>query len=467
MKKITFLLASLFSFLAFANAAVYENLYLIGNATPVTEGNGWTTGNGKITMTKESDGFFTWTGTLKSKDSGDNGNMRFKFIVGNNWAPSVTCQFTTKGHHLVIPGEETILYDHPGTAGTEDNAFQVAETATYEILVNLNTMIMVITKKGEPEPEPDPVPDYNQLYIVGGGTNADGNWDLSQAIAMTKVEEGKFIWTGELYNNTEARQDGNLFKFINTKDWANSINPDNDYEFAVDTDYDLKFKKDDKKFKVTTAGLYTISVNLKEMKVRITAGAFEPKPDLNQLYIVGNATTAGWSPNAALEMTKTAEGVFSWTGSLSTDNGGNQFKFLNVKGSWSSTVVAKDADNNPFVIGTEYDLIYRPYESSPNDFKFTVITNGNYTVNVDLNRMKMKIVDGGSGIVENKYLPFSIEISDGSIKVVSRNNDNIQSVNLFDLSGKKVSGNKLAKGVYILKIKYNDNEYTQKVVLQK
>ncbi|MFG6397224.1 MAG: SusF/SusE family outer membrane protein, partial [Muribaculaceae bacterium] len=46
--------------------------------------------------------------------------------------------------------------------------------------------------------------------------------------------------------------------------------------------------------------------------------------DADQLYVVGSATAAGWSPDKALEMTKVSDNVFSWTGELK----GGEFKFL-------------------------------------------------------------------------------------------------------------------------------------------
>lgn len=452
MKKTTLLLLSLFLVLVSTSAASYENLYLIGNATTAE----WTTGDKKIAMTKESDGVFTWTGPLKNKADGDNGQLRFKFLVKNDWSPSITCRYDVAGHTELISGVEVDIYEHPGGSGTYDNAFQVTETGIYMLYVNLNTMKMTCTLQG---PLPDG-PDLTQLYIAGSATNENGNWDNSNPITMVKISEGIFEWYGNLYT-----EKGNEFKFINTKgSWANSINPDNDYEFTVDTDYDLKYKSDDKKFKVTEAGIYTVNADLNTMKVRFTKG--EPRPDYTQLYIVGNATTAAWSPAAALEMTKISDGVFTWTGSLSTENGGDQFKFLNVKGSWSNTIVAKDANNTPFVVGTEHDLSYRPYESSPNDFKFTVTTNGIYTVKVNLNTMKMQITIS-TGIQDAKILPFEIKIIDGTINIIAEDNSKVQSVNLFDISGRTLSARNLSKGIYILKVKYNDQDYTQKVLIQK
>ncbi len=139
IKKVSLLLLNIFCLLTFSSAAVYDNLYLTGNATSV----GWTTSG--IPLAKESTGVFTWTGPLKGKVSGeDNGNVRFKFIVGNNWSPSITCRVNINGHLLVKSGEEADIYVFTGDG--YDNAFQVDSTGTYSIRVNLNTMKIVCTK---------------------------------------------------------------------------------------------------------------------------------------------------------------------------------------------------------------------------------------------------------------------------------------------------------------------------------
>ena len=36
----------------------------------------------------------------------------------------------------------------------------------------------------------------------------------------------------------------------------------------------------------------------------------------DNLYVVGDACAAGWSPKDALEMTKVGDGQFTWTGEL-------------------------------------------------------------------------------------------------------------------------------------------------------
>lgn len=121
-----------------------------------------------------------------------------------------------------------------------------------------------------------------------------------------------------------------------------------------------------------------------------SAWAQSEKPDLGQLYLVGNATGAGWNPGAALEMTKVDDGVFVWSGPLSVQNG-KEFKFLNQLNTWDKTIVAKASSNMTIRPGSTYDLNYRPKENSPADSKFLITVTGEYYIFVNLNTMKMSI----------------------------------------------------------------------------
>ena len=52
------------------------------------------------------------------------------------------------------------------------------------------------------------------------------------------------------------------------------------------------------------------------------------------LYMLGSATTAGWDNNAALQLTRTAPGIFTITTTLSA-GGDNVIKFIEVPGTWA------------------------------------------------------------------------------------------------------------------------------------
>lgn len=456
MKKITFLLLLALLAVSSASAIVTEQLYVVGNACS----SGWDPGRA-LEMTKTSDGVFTWTGVLSSTPS----DARFKFLVARSWDTSVTCQIATSGHKVITSGMEEDLYVRTNSGA--DNAFQVSETAEYTVTVDLNTMKMLCTKAGVVNTD---TPDLTQLYLVGDATTS--GWSSENALTMVKVADGVFEWAGNLTTAGE-------FKFLNAKgSWNRTINPlDANTDFVVGTEYNLSYRQleaspNDFKFKVTTAGLYYIQVDLNTMKVTITNAT----PDLSQLYIVGSATTAAWESANALEMTKQQDGVFLWTGDLTADG---EFKFLNEKGSWSKTINPVDADIY-FEENTEYSLNYRPMEADPNDYKFKVTATGKYDVAVNLNSMKVTVkqsTNAGTDRVADPNLIKKIRVSEKAVRIIADSNDMIQSAGIFDIAGKCLNsgqninstivlGNNLANGIYIVKINWNNRQYVQKVIIR-
>ena len=273
MKKIIFLLLSVFLTLNFAVAQITD-LYIIGNAStggwdanPNTmDGNKY---NGYYQFTNNGGGIFTWTGNLLNKNYGDNGNARFKFIpVHDSWDNSLTCE---NGSHVLANSGESYSLFPPGSG---DNGFQVAKTGEYTITVNVNTMTMVCTLNEAFEP------DLNQLYLVGNGS-ANG-WG-HPATTMVKEREGVFRVKAN-FNS------GGDFKFLSLSNaWAPSINPVGfnggaNVTFTVDTDYQLKYRKyesdeknkspGDNKFVAPASGTYYIKVDLNQMIMRISTTPF-------------------------------------------------------------------------------------------------------------------------------------------------------------------------------------------------
>lgn len=110
----------------------------------------------------------------------------------------------------------------------------------------------------------------------------------------------------------------------------------------------------------------------------------------DNLYVVGSATAAGWSPGDALEMTKVSDNVFTWTGDLKT----GEFKFL-LANEWHPSITCdfntEEQKNQVVENGQTYDLFERPGENDGKDNKFQIDITGTYTLNVDLNSMKMAV----------------------------------------------------------------------------
>lgn len=125
----------------------------------------------------------------------------------------------------------------------------------------------------------------------------------------------------------------------------------------------------------------------------------------DNLYVVGSGCEAGWSPNKALEMTKVSDNVFTWTGQLNADG---EFKFI-VAREWHPSITCDfntaEQGNTTVTNGETYDLFVRQNDSEGKDNKFQVATTGIYTLNVDLNSMKMAAsLDEGGQVKLSLYM---------------------------------------------------------------
>lgn len=101
--------------------------------------------------------------------------------------------------------------------------------------------------------------------------------------------------------------------------------------------------------------------------VSFTATTYEPVTET--LYLIGDATPNGWSADDATEMTRTDNGVFTWTGNLAAGN----FKFITNLGQFLPSY-----NNNG-----EGGLVYRTDDSQPDD-QFSVEESHCYKVDVNL-----------------------------------------------------------------------------------
>jgi len=95
--------------------------------------------------------------------------------------------------------------------------------------------------------------------------------------------------------------------------------------------------------------------------IRLTVTTFEipigPEPEEKFIYLLGDATPAGWDNTAALPMTQIEPGIFARVETL--DPAGSWFKFISVLGFWApqwGTDATGTAESGP--------LVYRPDEAT-------------------------------------------------------------------------------------------------------
>lgn len=128
--------------------------------------------------------------------------------------------------------------------------------------------------------------EYSHVYIVGAATPT--GWNETNAPEMTKIDHGVFEWTGEL-------KGGEDFKFLNNRSWYKNIlsaipdptvEPDKNYNLDFYAAWDLNGK--DWKFKMPETGIYTVTVDLRNMKMSVKASS-EKTEIPHKLYVTGSA----------------------------------------------------------------------------------------------------------------------------------------------------------------------------------
>lgn len=146
--------------------------------------------------------------------------------------------------------------------------------------------------------------------------------------------------------------------------------------------------------------------------------------EYSQLYIVGPATSAGWSDSNALEMSKIDYGVFKWQGELKGDE---EFKFLNTR-SWFKNVLSAIPDVTVELSET-YNLdFYAAWDLNGKDWKFKMPKTGNYSVIVDLRNMKMSV----SEVSDNLQCPSKLYVTGTAV-----DNNVIELPDMYDVEFKK------------------------------
>lgn len=114
--------------------------------------------------------------------------------------------------------------------------------------------------------------------------------------------------------------------------------------------------------------------------------------EYDHLYVIGDATTAGWTTSGNLEMTNLGEGKFTWTGEL-LDRGDNsrRFKFI-VGNSWYPCLTTTADAHEVVTPGVAVALLDKHEEVQP-DAAFVVEKTGTYKIDIDLNAMTMLLTE--------------------------------------------------------------------------
>lgn len=246
-------------------------LFALGDATTA----GWNNNEtDPIPFTRGDGGIFTLITTLE-------GGKHMKFILERgswdvNWGGEQSPD---------VVSEAGIDYN----LGSND--IQVPETGTYTITVNFANGTYRL--------------DRSELYLVGGGT--DAGWNPGASIPFRALPSGGFELYAYLYKNGQGG-----FKFLIQQDWPG------DYGMRPGSPGELLQEGEDNIPEPDVEGMYRINVDLGAGTYSLT--------HIPAVYVVGGATTIGWNPDQALELTyDSTERVYKLTTDLI---GGQGFKFI-------------------------------------------------------------------------------------------------------------------------------------------
>lgn len=315
---------------------VSTTLFLLGDATP----NGWDAGNATpMTADPAQAGVFNWQGLLAPGE--------FKLITTlGQFLPSYN-----KG-----AGNAHIVYR--GSDAEPDDKFTVAQAGVYSVSVNLLDLTIDVQESAEPP--------YKQLWMLGDAVPT--GWNIDHPSEMRVDSSNLFVFT---YNEVLSAGE---FKIpvatgnFNTDYYMPLTNNPAITEPGVQL---VRNGNPDLKWKITNPGPYKIKLDLQAMTIGI-----KPFTPFTQVWMVGDATPAGWNIDNPTPMTADPgnPNLFTWSGPMTV----GEFKLPVETGDWGGdyympvlNAAGPGSTQMKFVPG-----------GSP-DFKWKITEAGNYTITIN------------------------------------------------------------------------------------
>lgn len=238
-----------------------------------------------------------------------------------------------------------------------------------------------------------------RMYLIGDGAPQQ-NWDLNALTCMVTTAPGIYTWTGEL-------KDGRM-KFIPYPSYEPSYGPiaadtieEGKSELAQDIvagqSYDMELRVDytmpDKSCNMT-AGRYELTLDITGETPRLTVedgtsladNPTSPITNPEYLYLIGDATEAGWELSKTVPIAETEFNSGIYTTLIKLKSG--SLKFL-LQNNWGRMYGATIADQPVNEMG-EYTVEYSD-GSSDKKFKINYPSTVNYKLTINLNTNTMTI----------------------------------------------------------------------------
>lgn len=353
--KPNYFIVSVFVLLYFTVASLkaqYSDLYLLGNATPA----GWNISNpSQFVKDVSNPNIFTWEGTLTA------GELKIPTYKGD-WG----------GDFIVADApDHDLSTTNYIVSKSIDNKWVVSSEGLYRITVNLSTGTVSF----------ESINIFSNLYILGSATRA--GWSISNPAPMLvdPTNTGVFTWEGTL-------KSGELKISTFKGDWGHGdyiLPPVNGASF-VSTNYIIRRNSTDNKWNLGADGKYRISVDMNAGTVEFT-----PITYYSKLYLLGNASSAGWNPFSPIEMEKDVTDctVFTYRGQFTN---GNFRVHAYIGNLWQGDVLVPNNNDNASISNDGSSLGF-----NVNDGISTVpewnwlISEGDYLITVNLSTQSIDI----------------------------------------------------------------------------
>ena len=265
--------------------------------------------------------------------------------------------------------------------------------------------LAIVSCKKPDDNNQDPIDiekEYTELYALGASVN---KWDSMDPEPMKKVGKNLFEIEVDLIKSNENK----LIKFCTTKglDWSQtdylvpaSVEADKPYGFLKEGDGNKLQHSSEKAdgvgnlkdwffgLEAGKSGHYRLTVNPYELTVK--AEKLSSLPDKAEavweegmVYMVGDATPAGWDINSPTAMVKTGD-IFTYEGPLAV----GEMKFP-VEFRWDGPTYMAEEAGTDITAGGEFTTVLSPNGDPDNKFKVTAA--GNYKLTLDTKALKLKV----------------------------------------------------------------------------
>ena len=265
--------------------------------------------------------------------------------------------------------------------------------------------LAIVSCKKPDDNNQDPIDiekEYTELYALGASVN---KWDSMDPEPMKKVGKNLFEIEVDLIKSNENK----LIKFCTTKglDWSQtdylvpaSVEADKPYGFLKEGDGNKLQHSSEKAdgegnlkdwffgLEAGKSGHYRLTVNPYDLTVK--AEKLSSLPDKAEavweegmVYMVGDATPAGWDINSPTAMVKNGD-IFTYEGPLAV----GEMKFP-VEFRWDGPTYMAEEAGTDITAGGEFTTVLSPNGDPDNKFKVTVA--GNYKLTLDTKALKLKV----------------------------------------------------------------------------